>query len=170
MAANSGLEGVVAASTRLSHVDGQRGELIIAGFPLAELAGNATFEETTWLLWNGRLPTSAELDGFRGELAGRRALPAPTVALLRECARAAIDPMDALRIAAGTISLDADDAASIVAKMPTIVAAFWRLRAGSEPIAPRADLSHAANYLYMLDGATPDSVITDILQSAEVPR
>jgi len=156
MAANSGLEGIVAASTRLSHVDGERGELIIAGFPLAELAGNATFEETTWLLWNGRLPTSAELDGFRGELAGRRALPAPTVALLRECARAAIDPMDALRIAAGTISLDADDAESIVAKMPTIVAAFWRLRAGSEPIAPRADLSHAANYLYMLDGATPD--------------
>jgi len=165
MASNSGLEGVVAASTRLSHVDGERGELIIAGFPLAELAGNATFEETTWLLWNGRLPTTAELEGFRGELAARRALPAAAVALLRECARAAIDPMDALRIAAGTISLDSDDAASIVAKVPTIVAAFWRLRAGSEPIAPRDDLSHAANYLYMLDGTTPDKERTRALET-----
>ena len=165
MASNSGLEGVVAALTRLSHVDGERGELIIAGFPLAELAGNATFEETTWLLWNGRLPTTAELEGFRGELAARRALPAAAVALLRECARAAIDPMDALRIAAGTISLDSDDAASIVAKVPTIVAAFWRLRAGSEPIAPRDDLSHAANYLYMLDGTTPDKERTRALET-----
>jgi len=165
MASNSGLEGVVAASTRLSHVDGERGELIIAGFPLVELASNATFEETTWLLWNGRLPTTAELEGLRGELAARRALPAATIALLRECARAAIDPMDALRIAAGTISLDSDDAASIVAKVPTIVAAFWRLRAGNEPIAPRDDLSHAANYLYMLDGTAPDKERTRALET-----
>lgn len=165
MAPNNGLEGVVAASTRLSHVDGERGELIIAGLPLDELAANATFEETTWLLWNGRLPTSAELDGFRGALAARRALPAPTIALLRECARAAIDPMDALRIAAGTISLDSDDAIGIVAKVPTIVATFWRLRAGSEPIVPRDDLSHAANYLYMLDGVTPDTERTRALET-----
>jgi citrate synthase len=165
MASNSGLEGIVAASTRLSHVDGERGELIIAGFPLAELASNATFEETTWLLWNGRLPTTAELEGFRRELAARRALPAASIALLRECARAAIDPMDALRIAAGTISLDSDDAASIVAKVPTIVAAFWRLRAGNEPITPRDDLSHAANYLYMLEGAQPDKERTRALET-----
>jgi citrate synthase len=165
MASNNGLEGVVAASTRLSHVDGERGELIIAGYPLAELASNATFEETTWLLWNGRLPTTVELEGFRGELAARRAIPAATFALLGECARAATDPMDALRIAAGTISLDSDDAATIVAKVPTIVAAFWRLRAGNEPIAPRDDLSHAANYLYMLDGTTPDKERTRALET-----
>ena len=72
---SSGLEGVVAASTRLSHVDGERGELIIAGFPLAELAASATFEETTWLLWNGDLPTPAQLARFRADLAARRALP-----------------------------------------------------------------------------------------------
>ena len=58
---NSGLEGVVAATTRLSHVDGERGELIIAGYPIAELAPRASFEETTWLLWHGELPSAAEL-------------------------------------------------------------------------------------------------------------
>ena len=67
----NGLEGVVAAATRLSHVDGERGELVIAGFPVAELAQHATFEETTWLLWHGELPSERQLDAFRAELAGR---------------------------------------------------------------------------------------------------
>src|SRR3954451_1830270 len=72
---NAGLEGVVAAATALSHVDGERGELIVGGFPIGELAGSATFEETTWLLWYGDLPTAAELAGFRAALARHRALP-----------------------------------------------------------------------------------------------
>jgi citrate synthase len=76
--------------------------------------------------------------------------------LLRECAHAGVDPMDALRIAAGTISLTSGDARAIVARVPTIVAAFERLRHGYEPIAPRRDLGHAANFLYMLSGETPD--------------
>jgi citrate synthase len=153
---SSGLEGVVAATTALSDVDGERGELVIAGFPVDELAGHATFEETTWLLWHGDLPTAAELDRFRGDLASRRALPPATVALLLECAAAGIEPMDALRIGAGTISLTGSDAATIVARCPSIVAAFWRLRAGSEPVAPRAELGHSANFLYMLSGEVPD--------------
>ena len=157
MSINNGLEGVVAASTRLSHVDGERGELIIAGFPLAELAANATFEETTWLLWHGELPTRSTVTRFRADLAAQRALAPATLALLRECAAARVEAMDALRIAAGTISLESSEPAAIVAKMPTIVAAYARLGAGSEPIAPRADLSHAANYLYMLTGETPSS-------------
>src|SRR6476660_3105204 len=95
---NSGLEGVVAATTRLSHVDGERGELIIAGFPVAELAARASFEETTWLLWHDALPTAAELSVFRRELAGERDLPAATLALLREAVRAGADAMDALRM------------------------------------------------------------------------
>ena len=156
MAVNSGLEGVVAASTSLSHVDGERGELVIAGFPVGELAAHATFEETTWLLWHGDLPSARELDIFRAELAAERALPAATLALLRECARGEVDPMDALRIAAGTISMTSDDARAIVARCPTIVGAFWRLRQRMDPIAPRADLGHAANYLYMLSGEVPD--------------
>jgi citrate synthase len=156
MTQDMGLEGVVAARTRLSHVDGERGELIIAGYPLAELAANATFEEATWLLWNGRRPSTSELDAFRRELASKRTLPPAITTLLRDCATAGADPMDALRIAAGAISLQGEDAATITAKIPAIVAAFWRLRQGVEPIPPRAELTHAANYLYMLTGELPD--------------
>jgi citrate synthase len=156
MVVNTGLEGVVAASTRLSDVDGERGELVIAGFPIGELAEHATFEETTWLLWHGDLPSARELDTFRADLAAQRALPASTIALLRECAHGGVDPMDALRIAAGTISMTAGDARAIVARGPTIVAAFWRLRQGADPLAPRPDLGHAANYLYLLTGEAPD--------------
>ncbi len=155
---HSGLEGVVAATTTLSHVDGERGELIIAGYPVGELAAHATFEETTWLLWHGELPTAPELNAFRDTLAAERELPPATIALLRECANARLDPMDALRIAAGTISISAsDDANALVARFPTIVATYDRLRHGAEPIAPRRDLGHAANFLYMLTGDPPDA-------------
>ncbi len=156
--ANAGLDDVVAATTGLSHVDGERGELVIAGFPVGELAAHAAFEETTWLLWHGDLPAAGALDAFRVELAARRALPAPTLALLADCARAGVDPMDALRIGAGAISLGSsdEDAAAIVAQFPTLVAAFRRLRRGDAPLAPREDLGHAANFLYMLDGRAPD--------------
>ena len=153
---SAGLEGIVAASTRLSHVDGERGELIIAGYPVGELAEHATFEETTWLLWHGDLPSSAQLEAFRSELAAARVLPPATEALLRECAQARLDPMDALRAAAGTISLRTDAATGIVACMPTIVATYWRLRNGQEPITPRRDLGHAASFLYLLNGQMPD--------------
>src|SRR5215813_10186380 len=116
---SNGLEGVVAATTCLSHVDGEAGELVIAGFPVGELAAHATFEETTWLLWHGDLPTADELDGFRAELAARRALNPTTLAVLRECARARIDAMDALRMALGTVSLVSSGATAIVAAAPT---------------------------------------------------
>ena len=154
---SNGLEGVVAARTRLSHVDGEAGELILAGFPVGELAANATFEQTTWLLWNGELPDEVELDAFRAELARHRALPPATLAILRECARARLDPMDALRITLGTVSLVSTEPAAIVALTPTIVAAYARLVDAKEPVAPRADLGHAANYLHMLNGAEPDA-------------
>src|SRR6187401_1499420 len=84
--ASSGLEGVVAARTRLSDVDGERGELILAGYRVDELAGRATFEEVTWLLWHGTLPSAGEAETFRVALASRRSLPAPTLSLLRACA------------------------------------------------------------------------------------
>ena len=153
---NSGLEGVVAATTRLSLVDGERGELVIAGYRVGELAAHATFEETTWLLWHGELPSNAQLDSFRATLAAARGLAPATLALLRECARAGLAPMDALRAAAGSISLTSDAAEAIVACVPTIVAAYWRLTKGMEPIAPRSHLGHAAGFLYMLNGEVPD--------------
>ena len=152
----SGLDGIIAATTRLSHVDGQRGELIIAGFPLGELAIHATFEETTWLLWHGDLPSARQLDRFRSDLIARRRVPSAALAVLRECAQSAVAPMDALRIAAGAISIATDDASAIVAQFPTIVAAYWRLRQGADPLEPHQDLAHAANFLYMLTGQRPE--------------
>ncbi|MCA9936849.1 MAG: citrate synthase/methylcitrate synthase [Ardenticatenaceae bacterium] len=157
----SGLENAVAAATRLSSVNGQIGELIIAGFPLEELAGRATFEEMLYLLWHDRLPTAAELVPFTQELAALRPLPTPTLDLLRAAAKAQVPTMDALRMGAGTLNLDLPQgdpyrqAQAIVARMPTIVAAYWRLRHGQAPLAPRPDLNHSANYLYMLNGSVP---------------
>jgi citrate synthase len=156
-----GLEGVVAATTRLSSVDGEAGELLIAGFPVEELAPRASFEETTWLLWNGSLPTMEELEAFRHRLAERRTLPAATLDLLRAAAKRRVPAMDALRMAAGTLSLidgggdPREDAVTLVAAFPTIVAAYWRLLRGEEPLAPREDLGHAANFLYLLSGEEP---------------
>src|SRR5436305_5005387 len=159
---SQGLEGVVAATTRLSSVDGEAGELLIAGFPVEELAPRATFEETTWLLWHGDLPTAEELEAFRRRLAGRRVLPAATLDLLRAAARRRVPVMDALRMAAGSLSLVAgagedprEDGVILVSAFPTIVAAYWRLLKGEEPLPPREDLGHAASFLYMLSGEEP---------------
>ncbi|MCQ3980391.1 MAG: citrate synthase/methylcitrate synthase [Anaerolineae bacterium] len=156
----TGLEGVVAAETRLSSVDGQAGELIIAGFPVEELAGQATFEETVYLLWHDRLPDAQELISFRAALAARRDLPPATLDLLRTAAAQRVAAIDALRMAAGTLSLQgADDpeqqALTLLASFPTIIAAYGRLLQGEEPLAPRPELGHAANYLFMLFGRTP---------------
>lgn len=156
-----GLEGIVAAETKLSHVDGLKGELIIARFPLARLAANATFEETLFLLWNGRLPTQPELDTLKQELAELRPLPQATLNLLHEAAKAQTSPMDALRMAAATLDLGSNSdnplttAKMIVARVATIVATTHRLRQGQEPVVPDATLGHAANFLFMLTGEPP---------------
>src|SRR5215510_4772687 len=103
-----GLEGVVAAQTRLSSVDGLAGELIIAGFPLEEIAPKATFEEMVYLLWNDHLPDAAQLADFRARLAKLRTLPDATLAVLRAAALEKQGGMDALRMAASTLSLGSD--------------------------------------------------------------
>ncbi len=160
-----GLEGVVAAETRLSHVDGAAGELIVAGFPVEELARRATFEEVLHLLWHDVLPDAAQLADRREAMARRRSLPRATLALLRTAAYEGAPSMDALRMAAGTASLRAEDvsadgdndedALAVVARFPTIVAAYRRLLDGEEPVDPDPALGHAANYLYMLNGEAP---------------
>ncbi len=161
-----GLEGVVAAETQLSSVDGQKGELIIGGFLVEELAGPATHEEVIHLLWQGHLPTQAQLTQLQAELAALRAIPAATLDLLAAVAQQQLPSMDALRIAAGTLDLDIARnqpaehiAKALVARLPIVVAAYWRLRQGQTPIAPRADLSHSANYLYMLNGVVPNAAL-----------
>ena len=156
--AQGGLEGVVAAETALSLVDGERGELVIAGFPVAELALNATFEETAYLLWHGELPDAAALEQFRSDLAARRNLPTIAFDVLAAAAARRADPMDALRMAAGLLggsANDQEDAKTLLATFPTIVAAYWRLISGLDLVYPKADLRHAANYLYMIDGQVP---------------
>jgi citrate synthase len=162
----SGLEGVVATETRLSSVDSEAGELIIAGLPVEELANRASFDELVYLLWHDALPDPQQLADFRDELAGRRALPRATLDLLRAAAVEEASTMDALRMATGTLSLSASgdesaadrshvEALALVACLPTIVAAYWRLLNGEEPVMPDPKLSHAANYLYMLTGEKP---------------
>src|SRR5579871_3924893 len=100
-----GLEGVVAASTRLSHVDGEAGRLIIAGFAVEDLAPHASFEEVAYLLLHGNVPEPRELGVFARQLADRRVLPGAAVGVLREAAAMKAPPMDALRMAAATLSL-----------------------------------------------------------------
>ena len=163
-----GLDGVVAAQTRLSHVDGQAGELIIGGYQLKELAGRVAFEEAAHLLWCGALPTRDELATLRREIAELRALPDETMRVVRAAAQT--PPIDALRMACATMSLDlahpddispsADMAAAklLTARFPTVVAAHARLSAGKQPIAPRADLPLSANFLYMVHGKEPDPI------------
>src|SRR5215213_7842770 len=166
----SGLEGVVAAETRLSSVDGEVGELIIAGFPVEELAGRATFEEVVYLLWHDALPDPGQLAAFREELGTRRVLPEATLELLRVAAAEGVPAMDALRMAAGTANLGIAgesyaEALALVARLPTIVAAYSQLLVGAEPVAPDPELGHAANYLYMLTGEEPGVEFTRALDT-----
>ena len=167
---------MVAAETRLSGVDGDAGELIIAGFPVEELASRASFEETVYLLWHDALPDSGQLESFREALAVRRALPPATLDLLRAAASGGAPAMDALRMAAGTVSLGTSgdagavdgsyaEALALVARLPTIVAAYWRLVSGEEPVAPDTELGHAANYLYMITGERPGSEFVRALET-----
>ena len=158
---NRGLEGVTVAETRLSHIDGEAGELVIGGFPLDELAANATYEESVFLLWNDRLPTENELADFRADLADKRAIGDEVRAVLRRAAEEDKPAMDALRMGAAAANLGSgtedpeEDARRVVAAFPTIVATYWRYRRDEGPVVPREDLGHAANYLYMLTGETP---------------
>jgi citrate synthase len=167
-----GLEGIVAAQTAISSVDGHKGELVVRGFALEDFASSATFEETVFLLWHDALPDTGTLDRFRSELAARRELERHTVELLKAAADRSVHPMDALRMACGSFTASAAsgldssdrveaarrDALRLVSTFPVIVAAYHRLSQGLEPVAPRTDLSHAANFLYMLHGReTPDA-------------
>ena len=157
---SEGLEGVVAASTRLSHVDGEAGCLTIAGYAVEDLAPYASFEDVSYLLLHGRLPASAERVRFAHDLAARRALSRAAIDILHEAAAAQAPPMDALRMAVPVLSLGReenplDDAMTAIASVPTIVGAYWRIRHGVAPVPVRSDLAHAAHYLHQLFGADP---------------
>jgi citrate synthase len=172
-----GLEGVVVSDTRLSHVDGTAGELIIGGYALEEIAGRATFEEACYLLWQGHLPNRAEWQTTCEAMKEHRALPDATCAVLRAAAQAKAPPMDALRMGMAALPVDDPDpddkspeanlqrAMAITARTSTIVATYERLRQGLEPIRPRTDLCRAANYLYMLTGQEPHPATAHALET-----
>ena len=153
-----GLEGIIAARTEISMVDGANGRLVYRGYVIADLAEEMSFEEVAHLLWYGRLPSRAELDALTLELAGSRTLTDAAFSTLKAMP-SETDPMDVLRSVVSvqgvehrlqkpTIPL----AIHATASFPTILAGFHRLQQGLEPVKPRADLGHAANYLYQLNG------------------
>lgn len=160
---NAGLDGIVVAETRLSHIDGEKGELIYGGYDIDDLARNTTFEEVCYLLWNGALPDQGQLDELKRELAAEAALSPEMLDMLRAYPRDT-DPMAALRTSVSALGMfdpQADDisepelrrkAILLTARMPTLVAAYDRIRNGREPVHPREGQTIAANFLYMLNG------------------
>jgi citrate synthase len=163
-----GLEGVVIGQSSLCRIDGARGELFYRGLNIHDLAENATFEETAYLLWYGKLPTRSELNTFTAQLATYRALPLPLKMMLPNFPKTAT-PMEVLRTATAALSMfdptaneiqsfesNLEKAMRLTAIFPTILAAFDRARDGLGPIDPDPELSHAANFLYMLHGIRPD--------------
>ena len=177
-----GLEGVLVAESSLSYIDGDAGKLVYRGYTIDDLARNASFEEVVYLLWHGELPTAEELSSFSDALAGERALEDGLDRLVRELAAADEEPMAALQTVVSHLSAYDDDASAdptdkaanlrkgcrIMAKVPTALAAFTRLRDGDEPVGPRRDLGHAANFLYMLNNEEPDDVMAETFDQALV--
>ncbi len=157
-----GLDGVVAASTRLSRVEGEAGQLTLAGYAVEDLAPHASFEEVAYLFLHGRLPERSECAGFARSLAQRRVLPDAAVELLGAAARRKVPVMDALRMAVPLLSMSGtdnplDNAITAIAAFPSIVGTYWRLRNGECPAGVRTDLPHAAYYLHQLFGTEPSA-------------
>jgi citrate synthase len=177
--AKGGLEGVVAAQSRISDVNGTEGWLIYSGYDIHDLAEHATFEEVIYLLWNGRLPTRSELDHLKEQLSQEAGLPSEIQWFISAIPKDT-NPMDMLRTVVSALSLFDPDSADmsieanqrkairLTAKFPTIVTTFQRVRSGLESVEPRRDLSIAANFLYTLRGELPDEVATRTMDVALV--
>ncbi|WP_093292444.1 citrate synthase [Thermoactinomyces sp. DSM 45892] len=172
-----GLEGVVALTSEISSI--VDGVLTYRGYDIDDLAEHATFEEVAYLLWNGRLPSKSELEQLKQELEAYATLPEE---LLKQYKSWPLDghPMNFLRTAVSALSLydkETEDnshyanyrkSVRLTAQLPVIVAAFARLRAGNEPVAPKPGLSFAANFLYMLNGEVPSDVAAKAFDKALV--
>ena len=165
-----GLEDVVAASSSICYLDGDRGVLAYFGYDIHDLARGASFEEVCYLLWHGRLPNRAELGDLQSQLAAARPLPEAILRLMKQLP--ANDGMDMLRTltsALGQYDPEAGDksqpatyrkAVRLTAQISSIVATYGRMKAGGGPIAPDPALGHAANFLYMLTGDRPSTLAT----------
>ncbi|MEM1041829.1 MAG: citrate synthase [Bacteroidota bacterium] len=175
-----GLEGIVALDTELSYINGQEGELLYRGYDIKDLAKNASFEEVAFLLWNRRLPNQQELDELTRQLQSERALPPEVLDHLRHHTPKDANSMSALRSATSMLAdFDPDveshereanyrNAVRLTAKMPTIVAAFDRVRKGKDPVAPKGEGSMAYDFLYMLNGEAPGPSAEAVMDAALV--
>ena len=171
------LKDVIAAPTAISTIDGLAGKLIYRGYSIEDLAANTTFEEVVYLLWEGDLPNGQQLQAFSQRLTENRALPKVIVDHLRMIPKNA-HPLAALRSGVSLLSHHDPEAESmdpkatrakaerIMAQVPTIVTARARLREGKEPVPPKPELSHAANFLWMLFGKEPDETTAHAMDVA----
>jgi len=162
----AGLEDVVISTSEICFIDGQQGRLLYRGYDIDDLVVHSTFEEVVYLLWYGALPTRKELDAHVKALAASRRLPARLIGILKNLPRKTV-PMEVLRTGVSALSaFDPDErdnsreatlrkAIRLAAQMPTLVAAWERIRRGKEPVAPNPRLGLAANFLYMLSGRKP---------------
>ena len=169
---NIGLRGIEVADTKISNIDGEKGKLIYRGFDILDLTKNSTFEETAYLLLYDKLPTKQELDEFNAKLIEARYIPKQMQKNMGNWRKDA-DPMDMLQAFVSALAgyydeefsnKDAsyDKAINLIAKVPTIVASWHRIRNGLEPVEPDSSLSHAANFLYMMFGEKPDEEVEKI--------
>ncbi len=176
-ASRGGLEGVVATTSSICYIDGDRGVLAYRGIDIRELADNSSFEETCYLLWFGKLPTPNALQDLRERLAEERKLDKAVIDLLRATPKATL-PMDVLRTAVSALSFyDSDQkcndheanirkAIRLTSQIAMIVAAYDRIRKGKSVVEPDRSLSHAANFLLLLNGAKPSETAERALDIA----
>lgn len=175
-----GLEGVTALDTELSFIDGQSGTLIYRGYGIQDLAENTSFEETAYLLWKGELPTQAQLDELNAQLREARPVHPDLLDHLRHHTPKDANPMAAMRTALSMLAAYDDEAdvmdpeanyrkaVRLTAKLPTLVAAFDRIRKGLDPVAPKQEGSTAHDFLYMLNGEAPGPAAEAIMDAALV--
>jgi len=172
-----GLEGVVATNSSICYIDGDRGVLAYRGIDIHELADQSNFEETCYLLWFGKLPTREQLTDLRERLAAERRLDAGIITLIRNAPKHAL-PMDVLRTAVSALSFydpeersndhqaNVNKAIRLTSQIAMIVAAYDRIRKGHAVVEPDHALSHAANFLLMLNGSKPSSTAERALDIA----
>ena len=169
---NIGLRDVTVADTKISHIDGNRGKLIYRGFDVLDLTKNSNFEETCFLLLHDHLPNQKEFDEFKVKLRDSRQIPEQMQKNMKNWRKDA-EPMDALQAFVAALAgyynevgsakeISYQRAINLIAKVPTIIASWDRIRNDKEPISPNPNLSHASNFLYMLKGEEPDKEIERI--------
>ena len=169
---NIGLRGIEVADTKISNIDGEKGKLIYRGFDILDLTKNSSFEETAFLLLYDKLPTKQELNEFNTKLIEARYIPKQMQKNMENW-RGDADPMDMLQAFVSALAGYYDEefsnkeasyekAINLIAKVPTIIASWQRIRNGLEIVDPDSSLSHAANFLYMMSGEKPDSEVEKI--------